>query len=132
MKKGACFNCKQIGHLSKDCPTKKLGPSQEQKRTGKDTYAKIQAMIAQLPKEEKKKHGGGNRKRSIGDGFLKRRAASVSVSPSLDIYLVDSLQDKNSLNTIICIQHNQKNKITETPALIVSGAGEIFIDQNHT
>ena len=27
MKKEACFNCKQIGHLSKDFPNKKQGPS---------------------------------------------------------------------------------------------------------
>ena len=54
MKKRACFNCKKIGHLSKDCPDKKTGSSSQQKKTGKDTYTQIQAMIAQLPKEEKK------------------------------------------------------------------------------
>ena len=52
MKKGACFNCKQVGHLSQDCPNK-TGPSQT-KQNGKDTYAQIQAMIVQLPKEERK------------------------------------------------------------------------------
>ena len=54
------------------------------------------------------------------------------MSPSLDIYLVDSLQDKNSLNITICIQNNQKKETTETPALLDSGARGIFIDQNHT
>ena len=46
MKKRACFNCKKIRHLSKDCPDKKTGSSNQQKKTGKDTYAQIQAMIA--------------------------------------------------------------------------------------
>ena len=54
MKKGACFNYKKIGHLSKDCPDKKTRNTSQQKRTDKDTYAHIWAMIAQSPKEEKK------------------------------------------------------------------------------
>ena len=41
MKKGACFNCKKIGHLSKDCPDKKIGNSSQQKKTGKDIYTQI-------------------------------------------------------------------------------------------
>ena len=55
----------------------------------------------------------------------------MSVSPSLNIYSVNSLQDKNSLNIIISVQNNQKDETAETPALIDSGAGEIFINQNH-
>ena len=54
MKKGACFNCKKIGHLSRDCFNRKTGNSSQQKKTGKDTYVQIWAMIAQLPKEERK------------------------------------------------------------------------------
>ena len=53
------------------------------------------------------------------------------VSPSLDIYSVDSLQDKHSLNIIISAKHNQNDKIIKTPALINSGAGGTFINQNH-
>ena len=53
------------------------------------------------------------------------------MSPSLNIYLVDSLQDKNPLNITICIQNNQRKETAETPALLDSGAGGIFIDQNH-
>ena len=55
----------------------------------------------------------------------------MSVSPSLDIYSVDSLQDKHSLNIIISVKHNQNNTTVETPALIDSGAGGTFIDQNY-
>ena len=55
----------------------------------------------------------------------------MSVSPSLNIYLVDSLQDKHSLNIIISARHNWNDKIIKTPTLIDSGAGGTFIDQNH-
>ena len=54
MKKGACFNCKKIGHLSKDCPDKETGKFSQTKKISKDTSAQIQAIIAQLPKEKKK------------------------------------------------------------------------------
>ena len=54
MKKGACFNCKKIRHLSKDCPDKKTGNFSQQKKTSKDTYVQIWAMIAKLPKEDTK------------------------------------------------------------------------------
>ena len=74
---------------------------------------------------------GGNGEKSIGYGFCLRRTASMSVSPSLDIYLVNSLQDKHSLNITISVKHNQNNKNIETLALIDSGAGGTFIDQNH-
>ena len=55
----------------------------------------------------------------------------MSVSPSLDIYSVDSLQNKNSLNINISAKHNRSDIIVETPALIDSGAGGTFIDQNY-
>ena len=53
------------------------------------------------------------------------------VSPSLDVYLVDSLQDKHSLNITISAKHNRNNTTIETPTLIDSGAGGTFIDQNY-
>ena len=55
----------------------------------------------------------------------------MSVSPSLNIYSVDSLQDKHSLNIIISVNHNQNDTTVETPVLIDSGAGGTFIDQNY-
>ena len=42
------------------------------------------------------------------------------------------MQDKNLLNINISVQNSWKDETSETPALIDSGAGEIFIDQNHT
>ena len=50
MKKGACFKCKKIGHQKDQCPDN--GP--QQKKTRKDTYGRIWAMIMELPKEEQK------------------------------------------------------------------------------
>ena len=50
MKKGACFKCKKIGHQRDQCPDNKP----QQKKTGKDVYGRIQAMITELPKEEQK------------------------------------------------------------------------------
>ena len=49
MRKGACFNCKKTGHCKDQCPNNK-----PQKKPGKDVYGRIQAMIAELPKEEQK------------------------------------------------------------------------------
>ena len=50
MKKGACFKCKKIGHRMDQCPDNKP----QQKKTGKDVYGRIRAMITELPKEEQK------------------------------------------------------------------------------
>ena len=50
MKKGACFKCKKIGHRRDQCPDNKP----QQKKTGKDVYGRIRAMITELPKEEQK------------------------------------------------------------------------------
>ena len=85
-----------------------------------------------IAKRRTEGNDGRNGKESIGYGFCLRRTVSTSVSPSLDIYSVDSLQDKHSLNIIISAKHNRNDKIIETPALIDSRAGGTFIDQNHT
>ena len=57
MKKGACFRCKKLGYLSKDCLTKNktIGISQEiqKKMTPREMYKHIQSLTAQLNEEEK-------------------------------------------------------------------------------
>ena len=103
-------------------PTKENWERHIQKDPGNDN------RIAQRGTEG---NDGGDGKESIGYGFCLRRTVSMSVSPFLNIYSVDSLQDKHSLNITISVKHNQSDKIVETPALINSGAGGIFINQNH-
>lgn len=44
MKKGACFNCKVVGHLSKDCPSKKKQYTPPKKFSPKDLVAQIRTM----------------------------------------------------------------------------------------
>ena len=83
-------------------------------------------------KRREEKYDGGNGKRSTRSGFLKRRTVPASVSPSVYLYSIDSIQERNSLNIYISMLHNQTKEIAEIPALLDSGAGGIFIDQNYT
>ena len=53
MRRGACFICKMIEHLSRDCPQKKKRlymPPQNtpQKMKGKELSAHIQTLLAQM------------------------------------------------------------------------------------
>ena len=70
--------------------------------------------------------------RQISWGFLKRRVASTSISPSLNIFSVQlATIESNTLSISVAIKNSEKNEIDETPALIDSGAGGIFTDQNY-
>jgi len=63
MKEGKCFNCETWGHRAKDCPKKAVNQGQTPKPQtpppekkifkGKESFAHIKAMIAELPDEEK-------------------------------------------------------------------------------
>ena len=65
-------------------------------------------------------------------GFLKRRTASTSVSPCLDIFNVSTAKiESNSLSIPIQISGKTEKETIETLALINSGAGGEFIDQNY-
>src|ERR1700735_1387522 len=67
--------------------------------------------------------------RSTRLGFLKRRTESMSVSPCLDMYSIVSSVDANEIILPTTIQLNNEN--VETPTLLDSGAGGIFLDQNY-
>jgi hypothetical protein len=49
MKQGACFKCRKRGHMAKDCPDRKSGPSPSKKFSAKDLITQIRTMT----KEEK-------------------------------------------------------------------------------
>src|SRR6202044_217441 len=53
------------------------------------------------------------------------------MSPSLDIYSVVATIESNAISIPLTLKHNMKDTIVEEKALIDSGAGGIFIDQNY-
>ena len=58
MRKGACFRCKEQGHLSRDClnKEKKYKPKKDEKKKawkGKDLAAYVWAQMLDISKEEK-------------------------------------------------------------------------------
>ena len=57
MKKGACFNCRVVGHLSWDCPNKKKKdePKKQEKKKwkGHELAAYVQVQMLEISAEEK-------------------------------------------------------------------------------
>ena len=55
MKEGRCFNCKEAGHISKDCPKKKKRTEEKKIFGGKELHTYIRGMIKEMTEEEKEK-----------------------------------------------------------------------------
>ena len=56
MRKGVCFNCKAVGHLSQDCPNKKKkeeSKKEENKWKGWELATYIQAQMLKISEEER-------------------------------------------------------------------------------
>ena len=52
------------------------------------------------------------------------------MSPCIDIYLINAVNDPNSLYLSIDILHNKKDEMIETKTLLDCRVGGIFLDQN--
>src|ERR1700734_1349272 len=92
-----------------------------------DPYSGFDSQYGQGQKEQASRRS----RRRTRSGFLKRRVASTSTSPSLDIYSVVATIESNAISVPLTLKHNIKDEIVEEEALIDSGAGGIFIDQNY-
>ena len=107
MKIGACFWCRKTGHLSCNCPLKH------------------------------QEHDGWTEKGIDGDvdcrlGFLKKEPVSTTVTPSISILnvIVAEIENKSMTIPILLLCKQSRNKNVETKALLDTGAGGKFIDQN--
>ena len=129
MKEGKCFKCRKQGHLSKDCPpqgTKTLKPWTG-KMAATHTYT-----IHYCWDDSGGKRQLGKRSRGSRTGFLKRRVTLTPTSPCIDIYLINAVNNLNSLYLSIDILHKEKDETIKTKTLLDCGARGIFLDQNFT
>jgi hypothetical protein len=53
MKEGKCFNCRNSGHLAKDCPRKKQNYEQKKKMGGKELHTYIRGLMKEMDEDEK-------------------------------------------------------------------------------
>ena len=126
MKEGKCFKCRKQGHLSKDCPPQ--GTETLKPWSGKTAATHIRSIISRMMQKEK--DNLEKEAEASGIVFLKRRVTLMLMSPSLDIYLINAVNNLNSLYLSITILHNKKDEMNKAKTLLDSGARGIFIDQN--
>ena len=53
MKEGKCFGCKKIGHISKNCPDKKVKKEEPKKYKGKELHTHIRGLFKDMTADEK-------------------------------------------------------------------------------
>ena len=136
MKIGACFKCRKNGHLSKECPTKKEGhkqavrkslgqqPEQPQALRSESTQKQVERMTKEekaellaLMKEEEQKN--------------EEKAMTPEISLITIYNVVQAEIDRNAILLPITIESKtDKKKTIDTKALLDTGAGGKFIDQN--
>jgi hypothetical protein len=127
MKEGRCFKCRNTGHQANKCPEenddKKEGKEVPKKKmNGRELHAHVRALFKEMTGRWGWVFEGCWR-----SGFLKRRAASTSVSPYLDIYSV-TIANISWNSIFVPINIGLSKQTVET--LIDSSAGGLFIDQN--
>jgi hypothetical protein len=130
LKEGKCFRCQRTGHRANECPEnddeKKKGKEVlKKKMNGRELHAHVRGLFKEMTEEDRDEFLKGAKEA----GFKKRRAASTSVSPYLDVYSVTIANiSRNSISVPINIGSSKQTVET----LIESGAGGLFIDQNYT
>jgi hypothetical protein len=94
----------------------------KKKMNGREIHAHVRALFKEMTEKDRDEFLKGAK-----EAGLKRRTASTSVSPYLDVYSVTIANiSQNSISVPINIGSSKQNVET----LIDSGAGGLFIDQN--
>ena len=141
MRKGLCFKCHKPGHWSNNCkegtPTitntalktppaysPKIATSSK-KMTPREIYTHIQSLTTAM--KMRKKNLTNWLKMRV---FKKESCLDVNFSFTWYLLCTISNHQLNTLSIPVAIK-NKENKTIKIPALIDSGAGGIFIDQNY-
>ena len=115
----------------------KLSREEQELRCSAATGADTQNIHTKGCSHEHQKHDSRIEERTYGDvdcglGFLKEEPVSTTVTPLISILnvLVAEIENKSMHLPVILSCEKSGNKNVETKALLDTGAGEKFIDQN--